>query len=252
MGSLRSNLFRFYYKAQAILVPGLQNAQFAYRAALENKLSAHVKWLDIGCGRRLFPPWMPNAEEAEAQIGKTVGTIFGIDPDLASLADNRFVTFRVAGNSCLLPFANNTFDLLSANMVVEHVAQPEDLLSEAYRVLKPGGTFLFHTPNFQSYATLLAHLIPDAIKVGLIGYIEGRKQEDVFPTLYRMNTPGRIKTLATAAGFNLVDVRSVESSAQGVMLGPLVILELLWIRMLRLPMLQALRSNLMVALRKDT
>lgn len=41
-----------------------------------------------------------------------------------------------------LPFDDDTFDLVYANQVFEHVFEPEQALSEIGRVLKPGGTFL--------------------------------------------------------------------------------------------------------------
>jgi ubiquinone/menaquinone biosynthesis C-methylase UbiE len=250
MGNLRTNLFRFYNWAQPLIVPGLRNAQFAYKETLETKLLPETRWLDIGCGRRLFPPWMPQSEQIQIAMTGKVNATFGLDPDFASLRDNRFVQYRVQGDSSALPFAGDSFDLLTANMVVEHVANPVALLSEAFRVLKPNGFFLFHTPNLLSYATLTARIVPEAFKVGLIRYLEGRKGEDVFPTLYRMNTPEQVEKLASAAGFAVVELKRTESSAQAVMLGPLVILELLWIRMLRLRTLSNLRSNLIVILQK--
>jgi ubiquinone/menaquinone biosynthesis C-methylase UbiE len=250
MQSLRASFFRFYNRAQSILVPGLSNAQYAYKDVLEGRLNADTIWLDIGCGRRLFPLWMPGSESAQNSMVRKVKATYGVDPDLSSLRDNPFVQYRVMGDSSSLPFAANSFDLLTANMVVEHVSKPKELLSEAFRVLKPNGIFLFHTPNLMSYATLFASLVPEALKVGLISYLEGRKGEDVFPTHYRMNTPRRIRKLAKASGFALSDLKRVESSAQAVMLGPFVILELLWIRLLRMHFLRDFRSNLIVILQK--
>lgn len=250
MRNLRANLFRFYNWAQALLVPGLRNAQFAYRETLEAKLLPETRWLDIGCGRRLFPPWMPQSEQVQLAMTRKVQATFGLDPDFASLKDNHFVQYRVHGDSSTLPFADDSFDLLTANMVIEHVADPVALLSEAFRVLRPTGFFLFHTPNMRSYATLTARMVPETLKVGLIRYLEGRKGEDVFPTLYRMNTPKQVEKLASAAGFTVAEVKPTESSAQAVMLGPLVILELLWIRMLRHRSLSNLRSNLIVILQR--
>ena len=250
MKNLRSLFFRFYNWAQPLLVPGLRNAQFAYRDTLSSLLSPSVRWLDIGCGRRLFPEWMPGSNELQTSMLNQVRCAFGLDPDLPSLRDNRFLRSRVQGDSNKLPFASNSFDLVTANMVVEHVADPGALLSEAHRALAPGGLFLFHTPNFCSYATILAWLVPDAIKVGLVGFFEGRKEQDVFPTLYRMNTVSTVKRFATQNGFLVHNLQHAESSAQAVMLGPLVVFELLWILILRIPFLSSLRSNLIVVLRK--
>lgn len=38
-----------------------------------------------------------------------------------------------------LPFADESFDLVFHNSVIEHVAKPQDFLRECYRVLRPGG-----------------------------------------------------------------------------------------------------------------
>jgi len=42
----------------------------------------------------------------------------------------------------------------------------QGLLSEVRRILKPNGIFLFHTPNALSYATLMARMVPEALKSG--------------------------------------------------------------------------------------
>ena len=250
MGSRRDKFFKFYYRVESALTPGLRNAQFVYFDVLKQKLHPETQWLDIGCGRRLFPDWMPRGAEEQSSLRDRLKGIYGLDPDFSSLRDNRFVQFPVSGDSSALPFANSSFDLLTANMVVEHVAKPDLLLSEASRVLKPNGLFLFHTPNTLSYATLLARLVPEGLKTRLVGFFEGRKEEDVFPTLYRMNTPSKVEQLSRQAGLHLSELMPVESSAQTVMLGPLVVLELGWIRILRLAALRNLRSNLIVILQK--
>ena len=250
MKNLRKTLFQFYYAAERLITPGLRNAQFVYCELLKSKLSGESRWLDIGCGRRLFPEWMPYADEEQSILRAGMRAIFGIDPDHASLKRNSFVRYRVVGDSASLPFADASFDVLSANMVVEHVAEPSALLSEAFRVLTPSGIFIFHTPNALSYATALSYLIPERLKPGLIKFFENRKEEDVFPTLYRMNTPRAVKRFTGEAGFRILELRRVESSAQSVMLGPIVILELLWIRLLRLATFKNLRSNLIVVLEK--
>jgi SAM-dependent methyltransferase len=44
-----------------------------------------------------------------------------------------------------LPFAAGSFDLVSANMVLEHLPAPEQVFQEIARVLAPGGKFVFLT-----------------------------------------------------------------------------------------------------------
>jgi SAM-dependent methyltransferase len=236
---------------QPLIVPGLRNAQFAYKEVLERRVKLADRWLDIGCGRRLFPDWMPQAEEHQLRITRSARWVFGLDQDFASLTDNRIVPLRVAGDCSRLPFADGSFDLLTANMVVEHVADPDSLLRDAHRILKPGGFLVFHTPNLHSYATFLATLVPESWKKKLVGIIEGRKDEDVFPTHYGMNVPSRIRSLAGKNGFRVTQLDMAESSAQAVVLGPMVILELFWIRILRLSLFRGWRSNIIAVLQKD-
>ncbi len=49
--------------------------------------------------------------------------------------------------NCRLPFADGFFDLLVSIDVHEHLARPELLVSEFFRVLKPGGRAVVTTPN---------------------------------------------------------------------------------------------------------
>lgn len=46
-----------------------------------------------------------------------------------------------------LPFGDNSFDLVISLAVLEHVADVERVVEEAFRVLKPGGYAYFEVPN---------------------------------------------------------------------------------------------------------
>jgi len=100
------------------------------------------------------------------------------------------------------------------------------------------------------YTTLTARLLPQRLKIWLARFLQGREEADVFPTFYRLNSPGNIKAIARESGLEVSEISLIESSAQTAMLGPLVILELLLIRMLRWDSLSRLRTNLIVVLRK--
>ena len=50
-----------------------------------------------------------------------------------------------------LPFRDESFDLITSNMVIEHMREPKLAFHEMYRVLAPGGTILLHTPNLANY-----------------------------------------------------------------------------------------------------
>lgn len=44
-------------------------------------------------------------------------------------------------------FENNTFDVVTARHVIEHIPEPISFSSEIFRILKPGGLMVLKTPN---------------------------------------------------------------------------------------------------------
>jgi len=57
-----------------------------------------------------------------------------------------------------LPFEDNTFDFINATDVIEHIPDQRRFISEAYRVLRPGGYFCFNSPNRFSIFTREPHV----------------------------------------------------------------------------------------------
>lgn len=48
----------------------------------------------------------------------------------------------VVGDAMALPFDDNTFDVYTISFGIRNVTRPQDALTEAYRVLKPGGRLM--------------------------------------------------------------------------------------------------------------
>jgi ubiquinone/menaquinone biosynthesis C-methylase UbiE len=240
----------FYSRARDLLAPGLKNSQFAYKESLYSAVVMNIRWLDLGCGHQLFPNWVPTADRDQMTLASRCELFVGIDYDMRSLYQHQALKNKVRGDIEHLPFQDQSFDLVTANMVLEHVKNPTALLLEVRRILRSNGSFLFHTPNSIGYATVIARLLPDFIKLKLVPFLQARPAQDVFPTYYRFNSWRKINALSRSAGFRIMELRPVEASAQGVMLGPLVIPELLLIRFLRLRALRDFRTNLIGTLQK--
>jgi len=95
--------------------------------------------LDLGCGTGT------NLDS----LGK-FGEAWGIDEsDLAlGFCQKRGLGLLVQGMAERLPFCEDCFDLVCALDLLEHLADDDAALSEAFRVLKPGGILLVTVPAY--------------------------------------------------------------------------------------------------------
>ena len=244
---VRKGCFNFYWKVQRIIAPTLTYSQTIYEEVLLSHLNKVGKWLDLGCGHQLLPPWRLEQERA---LATKASCLVGLDYDYQSLSNHRTIKHLVRGDISRLPFLTETFDLVTSNMVFEHLSDPEGQLREIFRVLKPSGSLVFHTPNSMSYGTVLARLVPESLKAKLIWFLEQRKEKDIFPTYYRVNTERSIRELADRVGFDVATLRLILSSAHFIMIPPLVILELLLIRLLMMSRARRFRTNIIAVLAK--
>ena len=80
-----------------------------------------------------------------------------------------------------LPFPDESFDAVVAGELLEHLREPERLVAEARRILRPGGVFAGSVPNAYRLQSRLL-------------FLAGRPPEDD-PTHLRMYSPGAIRGL---------------------------------------------------------
>lgn len=159
--------------------------------------------LDVGCGRGTQRDDPVRVRRDLRILRGKCAQVIGIDVDPAA-ADNPYVDeFRMVEDDGRWPVDDASVDLALADFVVEHVADPGAFFAEAARVVKPGGCICLRTINARSYVGLASRLVPGRLHVATVGRAQPeRKSQDVFPTLYRCNTRGRLACALDEHGFD--------------------------------------------------
>ena len=92
----------------------------------------------------------------------------------------------------ILPYENESFDVVLSFDLFEHIARIEKHISEVLRVLRPGGFYLFQTPNKYS------NIIFETLSTKSFGWRRAH------PSLH---TPGKLKRRLARHGFEVQFVK---------------------------------------------
>lgn len=187
------NRLREQYRRQH---PGWRPATEAYAGLVRAHLRPESVILDLGCGRGGLVE----------QLGHPLAQVIGVDPDLTSLHEHRLPLPRAQAFSNHLPLPANSIDLAFASWVLEHLPAPSLDFAEITRVLRPGGVFIFLTPNKGHPLALLNRVLGRVARLQswLVARLYGRAAGDTFPTWYRANHVADLEQLAAETGLHLV------------------------------------------------
>lgn len=132
-------------------------------------------------------------------------TVYAVEPDAEALEKNPSPQKLVAGGEAI-PLPSDSVDAILCEYVVEHLEQPETVLREAWRLLRPGGRFIFVTPNLLSYSGLVTHFTPQRFHLRFLQTLlrlGGSGNERPYPTAFRMNTIWAVRRVARETGFHV-------------------------------------------------
>jgi SAM-dependent methyltransferase len=121
--------------------PDLWNEHFA-RYGFASRLARQKRVLDIACGTGY----------GSAELAVVARTVTGIDvsSEAVTYANEHYALpnlhFECASAEAV-PHEDQCFDLIVAFEVIEHLENSRALLTEARRLLAPGGQFIVSTPN---------------------------------------------------------------------------------------------------------
>jgi SAM-dependent methyltransferase len=159
--------------------------------------------LDIGCGRGA---WVADKNQFRRELrlikGK-VNQVIGIDVDPASAVNPCIDQYFQLNNDYPWPLTDKSIDLAFSDQVLEHVSDPDLFFSESQRVLKQDGYLCIRTTNNWGYIAIGAKVIPNRLHGKIIKEFQiNRKEEDVFPTVFRCNSIVPIKRMLKKYDFD--------------------------------------------------
>ena len=193
------------WQDQAVQIP-LSGAKWAakseaYASLIAEHLTPHTLWLDAGCGSRLLENDM---DPSETWLATHCKSIFGMD---LAVTPNCNIRSLVRGSLYHLPFADNSLDLITCRMVVEHLDSPREAFAEVARSLRPGGAVIMITPNLLNYGVfgnaVATKVMPEKLRLRIVHASDPRADEDVFPVRYKTNTMHRLAYLLNVSGLQV-------------------------------------------------
>jgi methionine biosynthesis protein MetW len=118
---------------------------------LKNLNGVHAEnLLDCGCGDGAFTLRLANAVTAKVVAGVEV------DGPRAEVARSNGIIVVNEDLNSGLPYDDNTFDVVHANQVIEHVVDTDRLLKEMRRVVRPRGRVVVSTNNMAAWHNVLS------------------------------------------------------------------------------------------------
>lgn len=177
---------------------GHYNPDDRYEALVASLVTPETRWLEIGCGRNLFPS---NPRLARL-LADRCRLLVGIDPD-PTVLENPFIHRQVQG--MLEDYREpGEFDLITLRMVAEHVADPPGLLRQIAGRLAPGGHVVVYTVAALSPVPLMTRVVPFPLRHAVKRFLWETEEKDTFPTCYRMNSRGTLRRQFAGQGLREV------------------------------------------------
>lgn len=203
VGPTMNNKEKFYPEAQFGGFTDIDGI-VAFFNRVNSLLQSSFVVLDVGCGRGTYGqdpvPLRRNLRILKGKVSKVIG----IDVDRGARDNPCLDEFHLIHGDTW-PIDDNSIDLIVCDNVLEHIDNPDRFFVEICRVLKHAGLLCIRTPNRWSYIALAATLIPNKYHSKVLSVVqEERKEEDVFPTVFRCNSVRKLKRIMNKRGFECV------------------------------------------------
>jgi SAM-dependent methyltransferase len=158
--------------------------------------------LELGCGYRAT-----QLVSLHKMLKRGIGVDFRIAPELKSL--ERFSFYEGTIEETLPKLEPATMDVVLLISVLEHLAEPNAILTSAWRLLKPSGLLLINVPTWvgKRFLELSAFRLGLSPKVEMDDHKMYYGKRDLWPILVRSGfKPSQIRLAYHKFGLNLFAV----------------------------------------------
>ncbi|MFM1831350.1 MAG: hypothetical protein RLZZ558_1690 [Planctomycetota bacterium] len=176
-----------------------RNPAITFARLVQRQVKSSDRVLDIGAGA---------GERNLVSLKGRCREVVGVDMD-PRVVINPLLDRGVVADATSTGLEDASFDLIFALYVLEHIERPDAFAAEMARLLRPGGRFMFLTPNAYHYVTLLSRLSPERFHKRFNAW-RGRAEQDTFPTVYALNSRRALNRTFHRAGFGKGDFAMVE------------------------------------------
>lgn len=153
--------------------------------------------LDIGCG---FGEFGGIFFSSQVEVGLDIN-----EAEILKAAQSGKYEKTIAADARNLPFKNGSFKTVISVSTLEHIPNNTKVFKESFRVLKPGGTFIFTVPTEKLYDGLLIVKILKALGLNPLAQYYFRALNKAFKHVFLPSEKIWLKQAADA-GFKIEEV----------------------------------------------
>lgn len=171
-----------------------QDGTVAFYVRVDALLEPTMTVLDLGAGRAAWFHDDPCRQRRKLRDFRgRAERVIGCDVDPEVRTNPTVHEAHLFDPQGPVPLPDGSVDIIIADYVMEHIEEPERFAAEIERLLTPGGWFCARTPSKYHYVSLISMMLPSRLNDMAIARAQPkRKQKDVFPAFYRLNTLGTV------------------------------------------------------------
>lgn len=158
--------------------------------------------LDLGCG---FGEFAGVFFDKQVEVGIDISI-----EDLMKAKEKNIYKQLFMADARSMPFAENRFATVISNSTIEHIPYPYKVIKEVYRVLKPGGIFIYTVPTIELNKNLFYPELFRKIGLKRLSSLYIKYYHKIFKHV-NIFTTKKWRDITRNAGFEIIDCQGIFS-----------------------------------------